>query len=261
MTIIAMRRAGLLLVGLGMLLPAAGRSAEPHPLSPERRDQIERRWRAAAAKATQLIDQRPDDIALYSRRGDAWFFLGEFDKAVADFEKMVELDPDIGRRHWRLGIALFYAGKYKKAARQFELYHTYDDVDRENGLWLFLCRAKSDGIETARKARIRYARDDRPPLPDIYRLYSGETSPQAVLAGIAQADIPDNERQKRYFYAHLYIGLLDLINGKRTSARSHLRRAVANTWAPQAGGGPTWMWHVARVQYEQLSRQGERRAP
>ena len=35
-------------------------------------------------------------------------------------------------------------------------------------------------------------------------------------------------------------------------ASKHLHKAVANPWAPTAGYGPEYMWHVGRVHYDLL---------
>jgi len=206
-------------------------------------------------RLTAQVAADPKDADLYSRRGDAYFFRGHFKEAVQDYEKMVELQPDVETSHWRKGIAYFYAERYKDAAHQFEIYHTFDDVDRENGIWRFFSQAKATDIETARKGLLKYKKDDREPFPDLYRMFAGEMTGDEVLARIDAARIDKGERRKRLFYAELYIGLDAFIANKLDAAEQHLREAFANTWAPQAGFGPSYMWHVGRVHYEQLTQQ------
>src|SRR5204863_5187651 len=128
----------------------------------------------------------PEDVDLYSRRGDANFFRGKFAEAVADYEKMVELKPDLDASHWRKGIACFYAQRYKDAAHQFEIYHSFDNVDRENGIWRFLSQAKSMGLTEARKGLLQYKKDDREPFPDVYRMFAGEMTGAQVLQRITE---------------------------------------------------------------------------
>ncbi len=180
------------------------------------------------------------------------FFRGEFREAVRDYEKMVGLDPSLETSHWRRGIAYFYAGRYKDAAHQFEIYHTFDDVDRENGIWRYLSQAKAHGLETARKGLLKYKKDDREPFPDVYRMFAGKVDGDAIIEKILMAKISADDREKRFFYAHLYIGLGEFIEGREKSAREHLRLAVANSWGPRGGFGPKYMWHVGRVHYELL---------
>lgn len=229
--------------------PAGRLDSAEHPLSEERRVEIQHRLRDTVDRFTERLQSEPSQIRHYSRRGDAYFFLGRFDKAVSDYETMLELDPALKASHWRLGIAYFYAKDDKKAAAQFEAYHTYDNVDRENGIWRFLSQAKADGFETARAGLLKYKKDDRAPFPAVYRMFAGKMAPEAVLQQIRAAEINDAEREKRLFYAHLYVGLYHDIRDERKPAVTHLRKAVANKWAPGAGFGPRYMWHVARLHY------------
>ena len=165
---------------------------------------------------------------------------------------MVELSPEVDGSHWRRGIAYFYAGKYEDAAAQFERYHSFDNVDRENGIWRYLSQVKAVGREKARAGLLKYAKDDREPFPAVYELFAGRITPEAILKGIADAKLADGERESRLFYAHLYIGLNEFIEGREKSAQEYLEKAVRNTWAEKAGYGPHYMWQVARVHEELL---------
>jgi lipoprotein NlpI len=202
--------------------------------------------------ATLAIEANAKDISAYSRRGDALFFLGKFDEAVADYDQMVKLDDSLDESHWRRGIALFYAGKYKDAAAQFERYHTFDQVDRENGIWRFLSQYKAHGREKAREGLLKYKKEDREPFPSVYKLFAGTMTADEILKGIAAAEIDAAEREKRLFYAHLYIGLNSAVEGDAPAARKHLALATQNTWGPVAGYGPQYMWHVGRLHEELL---------
>jgi len=175
-------------------------------------------------------------------------------EAVADYEKMVEQDPSLEKSHWRRGIAYFYAGNYEKAARQFEIYDTFDNVDRENGIWRYFSQYKAYGRDKAREGLLKYAKDDREPFPDVYQLFEGKKTPEQILEKISSAQISEGEREMRRFYAHLYIGLNFVVDGKRDEAVTQLRKAVANTWGPKAGFGPEYMWHVGRLHYELLTK-------
>ncbi len=225
-----------------------------HPLSEKRRAELQAGFEKAIREATAAIADDPKSVAPYSRRGDAHFFAGKFKEAVSDYEMMVEIDPALDASHWRRGIAYFYAGRPKDGARQFERYHTFDDVDRENGIWRYLSQYRGDGPEKAREGLLKYKKDDREPFPSVYRLFARQIAPDEILAAIREAKIDDDEREKRLFYAQLYIGLDYAVQEKPKLALPHLREAVANTWGPTAGGGPTWMWHVGRVHYELLSK-------
>ena len=64
---------------------------------------------------------------------------------MADYNRIVELSPQRDASHWQRGIAYFYAKDYKSAAGQFERYHSFDNVDRENGIWRYLSQHKAYG--------------------------------------------------------------------------------------------------------------------
>ena len=225
---------------------------EAPPESEKVRQERNQRLDEDIARFTAEIDKSRKTVDLYSRRGDAFFFRGKFAEAVADYEKMVELKPDLDTSHWRKGIAYFYAKQYKDAAHQFEIYHAFDNVDRENGIWRYLSQTMALGREKAREGLLKYEKDDREPFPDVYRLFSGELTGDEVLARIRNAKITPREREQRLFYAELYVGLNDFVEDRKDSAREHLAQAVKNDWGAKARGGPGYMWHVGRVHYDLL---------
>jgi len=216
------------------------------------RDKMNTRFDEDIARLTAQIEKAPKSVDLYSQRGDAFFFRGKFAEAVADYEKMVELKPDLDTSHWRKGIAYFYAKRYKDAAKQFEIYHSFDNVDRENGIWRYLSQSKALGRDKAREGLLKYEKDDREPFPDVYRLFAGEITGDELLKKINEAKISDQQRQQRLFYAELYVGLDEFVEGRLDSAEKHLAAAAKNEWGSKAGGGPGYMWHVARVHNDLL---------
>lgn len=230
-------------------------AGSPPPLPEAERKQLKEEFQKTIEETTREIEKSPEQIRLYSRRGDARFFAGDFKGAVRDYEKMVSLDPKLASSHWRRGIAYFYAKDYKKAARQFEIYHTFDDIDRENGIWRFFSQAKADGLKKARRGLLKYEKDDREPFPDVYRLFAEKITPMKILQRIDEAKIPQAQREKRKFYAHLYIGLNHALHDRDEDARKHLAEAVKNAWPRKAGFGPNYMWHVGRVHYNLLAKQ------
>jgi len=232
---------------LAIVAAASVCAAEP-PLSAEKLAALQSGWDQSIRDATGAIEKNPRDLNAFSRRGDAYFFAGKFKEAVADYDQMVELDPSLDASHWRRGIAYFYAGRYADAAAQFERYHSFDQVDRENGIWRYLSQVKAHGREKAREGLLKYAKDDREPFPSVYELFAGRTTPEKILQQIDAAKISDTEREKRLFYAELYIGLNEFIEHRPQSAQQHLERAVKNTWGPTGGYGPNYMWHVGRLQ-------------
>ncbi|MCA9059620.1 MAG: hypothetical protein KDA85_14030 [Planctomycetaceae bacterium] len=193
-----------------------------------------------------------NDVDLCSQRGDLRFFLRDYAGAVADYRRMVELDASLDASHWRLGIALFMAGHPEEAAGQFDRYHSFDDVDRENGIWRYLSHCRAFGQERAAKELLRYQKDDRPPFGEVYRMFDGTMSVDQVQQAISP-DLPPSAQAPRRFYTDLYVGMYHLVRDQPEPARLALQRAVLNPWGRTAGYGPRYMWQVARVQLQELN--------
>ncbi|MFK7817235.1 MAG: tetratricopeptide repeat protein [Planctomycetaceae bacterium] len=225
-----------------------------HPLTSEERKQIANELNTVIKQTTDAIEKSPANSRAISSRADAFFFAGRFKEALRDYDRLVELEPSLDRSHWRRGIAYFYASDFKKAAAQFERYHSFDNVDRENGIWRYLSQYKAHGQKLARQGLLKYRKDDREPFPDVYKLFAGKMEPKEILSRIGSASISEMEREKRMFYAELYIGLNELVEGRRESARKHLTKSVATKWPRTAGFGPRYMWHVGRLQLELLGK-------
>lgn len=198
-----------------------------------------------------IVDTDADAVGKYSRRGDLHLFLGMFPEAEADYRKMSALKPDLDASHWRLGIAMYLAGHPEDAAAQFDKYHSFDNVDRENGIWRYLSHRAAFGKKKARDQLLKYEKDDRPPFREVYQLFEGTMTAQQVLQSISP-ELPDSTRKSQLFYAQLYVGLNDAVEEKPESALRALREAVKNEWPREAGFGPDYMWHVGRLQYLRL---------
>ncbi|MGH7199058.1 MAG: hypothetical protein ACREJB_00530, partial [Planctomycetaceae bacterium] len=119
--------------------------------------------------------------------------------------------------------------------------------------------AKAHGFDKAKEGLLKYEKDDRRPFPSVYQLFAGETTPEAILKEINDAKIEATEREKRLFYAQLYIGLNHAVHDRPDDAQRHLREAVKNSWGPRAGYGPRYMWHVGRLHYEKLTAEKQQK--
>lgn len=225
---------------------------QSHPLTAEDREALRKQWDEDLAVVSKRIEVKADDVPLLSKRGDLHFFRGEFAQSVRDYERMSELDPMLDASHWRLGIAYFYAEQPQKSAKQFDKFFVTDDVDREAGLWRYIAQAPTLGTEKARAGLLKYTKDDREPLPTIYRLFEEELTPDDLLKSV-DAKLPQSVREQRLFYIELYLGLWHDAFKRPEKALPHFRAATANRWGRTASYGPNYMWHVARVHYERLA--------
>lgn len=236
--------------------PAAPDITIPEPPMREAgRSAMLEQYREEAAALTGQIENNPKSVGLYSRRGDCNMFLGKFKESEADYAEMITLDPGLFNSHWRLGIAYYYTGKFEKSAKQFEAYDLYNDRDRENGIWQYMAQARVTGLKEARTTMLKYEQFDREPFPQLYTLFEGgdPRNGDGIFEEIRSAEgVSATERQQRLFFAHLYVGIYREMTGDTQAALNLLREAAASTWGQTAGGGPTYMWQVARLHYEQL---------
>lgn len=233
-----------------ILLTTGISAADEPPLSAEERREIRKTFESRLKRLS--TDEGKSSTAIHSQRGDALFFLGRFDDAVKEYEAMVTLDPKLDASHWRLGIALFFADRPEQAAAQFDKYHSYDNVDRENGIWRYLSHYKARGAAAAKKELLKYEKDDREPFPMVYRLFDDSVTPAEALKAIP-ADLAEAERDKRLFYTQLYIGMHMVVKDRKAEAVRYLKMSTARTWPRTAGFGPNYMWHVGRVQLNELA--------
>ncbi len=202
---------------------------------------------------TTRIAKLPDAVGLYAQRGHVRLFLGRFDDAIADYEKMIALDPAQDAPNWQLGIAYYFAGKFAKSARQFEKYHAYDGRDRENGVWKFLAQAKFEPIEKAQREMLVYTRFDREPFPALYEMFAGKKTVDDVFAEMKTKGVADQPSVA--FFANYYGGLQYDLLGQRDKAGELVQRAVNGTWTPDQGATQSFMWQVARVHLGQIRKQ------
>ncbi len=87
---------------------------------------------------------------------------------------------------------------------------------------------------------LKIGKDRRVPLMQIYALYSGQAKPEDVWEAVRKGQPPEREMQLRMFYAHLYLGLYEVVSGDKKKTLEHLKAAEQ---LPVGG----YMWDVARV--------------
>ena len=219
---------------------------------------------------TEVLTKNPKQSVACYLRGRENFRAGKIKESVSDLDKHVELavaqDPKAEARQWERGISYYYAGEFEKGAKQFELYQTFHDQDVENSTWRYLCVARTDGVEKARKNLLPISDDRRVPMMQIYDLYRGKLKPADVLAA-AEAGEPTKDAEKpmkegewpvkefrkptkealnrQFFYAHLYIGLWHEAAGEKNLAKKHILEAEKHKIGH-------YMWDVAHVHADLL---------
>lgn len=211
-------------------------------------DQLIARHTAAIQRAEANL--RPDNpvglASRYATLGDAQLRAGKCQESVASFERAIELDPNIRPYLWQHGIALFFVGRFTEGRDLFVEHRRVNPNDVENAAWHFLCEAKANGIESARKLLLPAPGDRRAPMSQILdRLPGGDA---AAIESAVDAIASPTGKQSARFYADLYLGLIADAEGDSASARRFMTRAgraplnhymadVARVYADQLGDG------------------------
>jgi lipoprotein NlpI len=186
-----------------------------------------------------LAAQAPQTIL---NRAVAAFEAGRFAEAADAFDSVAKAVPDRAPYLWQRGIALYYVGRYDECRRQFESHRTVNPDDVENAAWHFLCVARAESPAKARAALLPVGPDPRRPMRQVYQMFRGTATPEAVLAAAG----PDPDAQ---FYGHLYLGLYFEALGMNERALQHLTSAAADRFERSGG----YMHMVARVHVRSLA--------
>jgi len=176
---------------------------------------------AAAHAAEPIADEPPREVFAEAVR---LFFEADPERSARLFDRVAAAVPENEPELWQRGIALYYAGRFADGRRQFEMHKTVNPADVENPAWHFLCVARLDGIEAARRAMLPVGDDPRIPMPEILDLFAGRGNEAAVLAAAERG--PEPARRNQRCYANLYLGLHAEAAGDAERARRHITAAA-----------------------------------
>jgi lipoprotein NlpI len=188
---------------------------------------------ALSMQALTQAERNPQTIL---NQAVADFRSGRLRESAAGFDRLAAMAPELMPELWQRGIALYYVGRYGDCRAQFEAHRTVNPNDVENAAWHFLCVARAASPTEARKALLPVGPDPRTPMRQIYEMFRGTTTPEAVLLA-AGADLESQ------FYAHLYVGLYYEATGNEKSSREQIEAATADRYALVGG----YMFTVAQV--------------
>lgn len=180
-------------------------------------------------------------ISAINQRGGERFKLGQVKESIEDFDAFIKANPGGYEDHWRRGISLYYVGKYAEGAKQFKAGDKVFGNDVENAFWHYLCNARADGVEKARKDILKIGKDARVPMMKVYDLIQGKAKAAEVVETAEKADLKGEDKTEALFYAHLYVGLNYEAEGDSNKALEHLTMAVEKYKISH------YMWDVANV--------------
>jgi len=187
----------------------------------------------------QSLNDQPREIM---ERAMADFQQGRIAEAVDGFDRVAKLVPGNAPQLWQRGIALYYAGRYKDCRQQFESHRTVNPNDVENAAWHFLCVARANSAEQAKRTQLPVGPDSRVPMREIYEMFRGRLTPERVM-------LAAGDGIQAQFYAYLYTGLYYEAMGDSKRALRQITEAAANRFS--AAG---YMHDVARVHRDLLNR-------
>ena len=164
------------------------------------------------------------------------FRAGRIEAAVRGFDRAALLSPAEAPFLWQRGIAQYYAGEYDECARMFSTHRTVNPDDVENAAWHFLCVAKAQSPEAARRQLLPVGPDTRAPMHEIYQLLQGRLT-------MAQVIDAAGTNLRAQFFAHLYSGLYFEATGNRDISRAQIAIAAEPRFANVGG----YMHDVARI--------------
>lgn len=204
---------------------------------------------------SNLIDRPSTPASAYYLRGRARLCHGDFAGAVADFDAYIQQQPSAAAQLWERGIACYYAGQYDAGARQFTSYQAFDGNDVENAVWHIMCRAPIEGFDMASARIMNVRRDTRIPMREVFELFAGRGTVQAVLERAEREPEEDGRRHRSLFYAHLYLGLYHEARQDGRQALQHLNLATHKYPIDN------YMWDVAKIHLETRQAEASGKAP
>lgn len=210
--------------------------------------QYERNYQAAIDDFSKVIELDSSRYEAWFRRGIEYYNLGEFEKSVSDFEQFAEFRPEEKPFLWQLGIAYYYTGQHQEGRELFESHQKVNSHDVENAVWHFLCVAKLEGFDAARKALIKLDGDTRIPMMQVYALFKGYGTEEDVLKAAHTGTAVGGELIRQSFYAHLYLGLYHEAKGDLDKSLEYMRKAAQHY---KSNG---YMGEVARVHRDWLKQ-------
>jgi lipoprotein NlpI len=176
------------------------------------------------------------DVRAIMNRATADFRAGRIEQSLEGFDQVARLSPADAPYLWQRGIAQYYAGKFRECRDMFVAHRTVNPDDVENAAWHFLCVARAESPEAARRQMLPVGPDSRRPMREVYEMFGGRMT-QAQVMRAAGSDL------SALFFARLYIGLHLEATGNREAGRAQIEIAAEDRFAAVGG----YMHDVAKI--------------
>ncbi|MDQ6612133.1 MAG: tetratricopeptide repeat protein [Gemmatimonadota bacterium] len=207
-----------------------------------------RQFQEAIVTFTNGMKIAPDSAILYRWRGHRYLSVREFDKAMADFNRGLQLDSNVYGIWYHLGVLKFLHGDFNGAAAAFKRAQPMapnagEAAGSTDWLWMSLERA-GRGPEAV--AMLAQHADSLPTEPNYaytkrLRMYRGEIAPSALFTPADTADVQ---------VATLSFGLGNwyMVKGDTVSAKAAFERAI------KSGGWPGFGFIVSEAELKRLGK-------
>ena len=188
-------------------------------------DLASKKYDDAAKKATEAAELAKDSGGIQQSAAQLLFLAGKASESLPLFDRANALLGERAPDNWQRGIALGVCGKWAEGAQQFKMHHDVNPNDVENSAWYYLCVAKSESLEAAKKSVIPSRGDACQPMMAILQMLKEEVKPEDVLA-VAEKAAVGSARKEAVFYGELYVGLYYDAIGNAAEAEKHLRASL-----------------------------------
>ncbi len=183
-----------------------------------------------------LLSLATQDVRAIMNRASDDFRAGRVTEALRGFDRVATLSRSDAPYLWQRGIAQYYAGQFRECRDMFISHRTVNPDDVENAVWHFLCVARNESPEAARKQMLPVGPDARVPMREVYQMFQGRTTEAQVMK--AAGNDPTAQ-----FFARLYVGLFLEATGNAERGRAQIEIAAEERFARYGG----YMHDVARV--------------
>ena len=115
--------------------------------------------------------------------------------------------------------------------------------------WHFICVARQESVEAARKNFIPIEGDSRVPMAEVHQLFAGKIEPEAVLEAAINTTASELARRNHLCYAHLYLGLYFEALSEPKKSREHMKKAAIDYKMDHYMGKTAQVhWHLRQKQ-------------
>jgi protein O-mannosyl-transferase len=110
-------------------------------------------WRSSLSLWTCVIEREPDRFPLaYNNRGMVFYHSGDFNKAIADFDKAVALDPQYAKAYYNRGSVFYKTGELEKSIIDFRKTISLDPLYYEAYYYLDQVLKKRESLMSKEKS-------------------------------------------------------------------------------------------------------------